>query len=169
MSIKGFTFNNGELEKYDYNSLDNAPCYSEYKSMTDILEVKEYKFVDISENIDGMAGLMLELTSLPPVIAGTPYNFAFGSINEQITFEVVDDEGALMAGNKSLIGMDADDTTKDKTYLICIMGDAEEGLYQIVIYTTEPAGTYLAGISYVSDNVPLILDGTYTFGRMGGE
>ena len=166
MGITGFLFEGDTVpQKVDYNFLENAPCYSEYGPMTDILEVKEYEFVDMSENIDGMSGLMLELTSLPPVIAETPYNFVFGDINEQITFTFDEDEGAFIAGNMDIMSGNYDGTGKN--YLIGIMGDLEEGWYQIAIYTTEPVGTYTAGLSDISENVPLILDGTYTFGSMG--
>lgn len=159
MSIKGFTFNNGELEKYDYNSLDNRPFYSEYKPMTSILETKEYEFVEES----GIRALSLDLTSLPPIIAGTPYNFTFGNETVQITFVLND--GDLEAGNRYIDYSGYEDTGEN--YYIRIRTSAEGG-YTVIIYTTEPAGTYTVGLSYISDNVPLILNGTYTFDE-GGE
>ena len=57
-----------------------------------------------------------------------------------------------MAGNQHIDYSGYEDTGEN--YYICIRGYAEEG-YTIIIYTTEPAGTYT--VSITSDNCYLIV------------
>jgi hypothetical protein len=161
MSIKGFLFDGDSTpQKIDYNFLENAPCYSEYGPMTDILETKEYEF---ARDGDESSIFELETETLPPIIEKVPYNFIFDNIEEQIEFSFY--EGEFWAGNLHIADEDLEDT--GEPYFIAVYGDTESSSCYITVMAMKPAGTYKLGLSYTTTNVPLILDGTYTFGKMG--
>ena len=144
MSIKGFNIN-GNIEKVDYNSLENIPFGSEYKKATDILETKEYEFSDM----DYTAGVVIETTLLLPINADTPYNFTFDGESYTIVFSVM--EGIYVAGNLSIADMGS---PTEEPFIIGIMD--WEKTRRIMVYTNKPVGTYVMGLSYIGDDAPIV-------------
>lgn len=116
-----------------------------------LIETAEYEFIQAGENL---VILPMELTNDPETllpVEGVPFNFVFGEIEEQIEFTYMDDGSEVnptyMAGNSSIVNGNMEDT--GETYFINLQLNLDEGTCGVVIFTTEPAGTYTVGLSKV--------------------
>jgi hypothetical protein len=143
LSIKGFNID-GNIEKYDYDALENRPCYSEYKTITTIFEgywngERIYTDNDYS-------------TTSEPVGSGITYNLVIGDTVIPITLSSMDDYGYEYATSG---------TYEDIEYNISIYTDC---CYDTSVHGTLTGveeGTNVA-ITYVEDYIPIIPKGTYT-------
>ena len=161
--IKGFNIN-GNIEKIDYESLENKPFYSEITTEVnkDIIPLQKivleaYKESDMPE---GMTAGMLSLTSASVVIPNVLYNFTFDDETTQIKFEWFD--GMFFAGNLGMAGMGED---TGEPYIIGLMYEEidKTNVPMLAISCIATEGEHTIGLSYIGDTAPIIAEDTYNF------
>ena len=169
--IKGFNIN-GNIEKIDYESLENKPFYSEIVTGVnrDIIPSQEVEFVDFG--VDGFSLAQILLDSID-VVEGGQYNLKIDEQECPIVIAAHTDIGLpgfeLFCGNLSLLNSVLGVNLADTGENYCGFFGISEGspCLGIIYQTTTPIHTI--ELSYAGDVAPIITEGTYTFNEQGQD
>ena len=169
--IKGFNIN-GNIEKIDYESLENKPFYSEIVTDVnrDIIPSQEVEFVDFG--VDGFSLAQILLDSID-VVEGGQYNLKIDEQECPIVIAAHTDIGLpgfeLFCGNLSLLNSFLGVNLADTGENYCGFFGISEGspCLGIIYQTTTPIHTI--ELSYAGDVAPIITEGTYTFNEQGQD
>lgn len=150
-----------DIEKIDYESLENKPFYSEIVTEInrDIIPLQRIELTSGDGAPEGCVMSAVELTALSPIVSNASYNFTFDGEITQTTGIYID--GAFILGNPSLMGMGED---TGEPYIIGFSyddGEWDSPICMVVYKATE--GEHTIGLSYIGDIIPLIPEGTYNF------